>query len=67
MPRVNADFRNRMKIYRPDELVLLCPRGNCLDAFKALRRGGYRYRLVASKRLDSGPEPVWVHVLRAAA
>jgi hypothetical protein len=67
MPKTDADFRLRMKLYAPRELVLLCTIRDCPGAEGALKLAGFSFSPVASRLLTSGAESVWVRVLRASA
>jgi hypothetical protein len=60
MPTIDADFRNRVKLFRPDSLVLLCPTQGCRRSTKALRRAGYRIHLRDERMLRSGDLRVWL-------
>ncbi|HZS25152.1 MAG TPA: hypothetical protein VFA30_09225 [Gaiellaceae bacterium] len=63
MPKIDDDFRNRMKIFGyPSTLVLLCAAPTCEGGPAALRRAGYRTRLADAKFLQSGALRVWIRV-----
>jgi hypothetical protein len=67
MPKIDADFRFRMKLYMPKELVLLCTDPRCGGAQSTLRAAGLRFSPVATQFLSSGRERMWVRVLRTSS
>jgi hypothetical protein len=64
MPKIDADFRFRMQLYRPSRLVLLCADARCErgSAEAALRRAGFMPHEVSRRRLAVGGEFVWVAI-----
>jgi hypothetical protein len=64
MPRIDADFRLRERLYAPRTIVLLCAKYACHDGLHALRKHGYRFDEAASRRLASGQVAIWARVFR---
>jgi hypothetical protein len=64
MPKIDADFRYRMKLYRPESLVLLCETAGCKGAPGELRRAGYNPHLGNSALVKSGKFKLWVEIYR---
>jgi hypothetical protein len=53
MPDITPDFRSRMSLFEPDQLVVLCTTTRCEDGVRALRRAGYDPRRRAEEVLRS--------------
>jgi hypothetical protein len=64
MPKMDADFRNRMKLYRPQRLVLLCEAPGCGNGPAALREAGFDPQRQSRKRLHAGSLTMWVETYR---
>ena len=64
MPKMDADFVARERLYRPQTIVLLCRTFACRGAPRVLREHGYVLPEVARQRLTSGAFSVWVRVFR---
>jgi hypothetical protein len=55
LPKIDEDFRTRMRLYQPTKLVLLCADRRCSSASAALARGGYRTKLLQRHQFRTGP------------
>jgi hypothetical protein len=64
MPRIDADFLMRERLYNPRTIVLLCRRLDCRGGPRALRAHGYRLHELGRRRLTSGPISIWARVFR---
>jgi hypothetical protein len=64
MPKIDADFLMRERLYRPRTIVLLCRRLDCRGGPRALQEHRYGLREVGRRRLTSGALSVWVRVFR---
>jgi hypothetical protein len=60
MPDIDDEFRLRMKLAEPKNIILLCTEPTCRHAPKAMRRAGYRIHEESSRRLHSGSDSLWV-------
>jgi hypothetical protein len=60
MPKIDADFRFRVRTYRPTEIVFLCVSRSCHRADSALERAGFRVRLKGMKVIRASHRTVWI-------
>jgi hypothetical protein len=66
MPTIDADFRRRMDLFQPKELVLLCSHEGCKGGAGALARHGYPGRTVLRRKLTAGSLSLWIELYRLA-
>jgi hypothetical protein len=64
MPKIDADFLTRERLYQPQTIVLLCRSLACHGGPQALRTHGYGLREAGRRRLTSGSLVVWVRVFQ---
>jgi hypothetical protein len=62
LPTINADFRSRIGLFRPDRLVLLCASSHCANAVAALRQAGFRPKPKAHGHLVEGSVGIWIEI-----
>jgi hypothetical protein len=62
LPTIDSDFRFRMSVRRPTQLVLLCGEPDCEHAAKALVTHGIGARSHSLRLLRSGSLRIWVRV-----
>jgi hypothetical protein len=67
LPKVGADVRQRLDLWKPRSIVLLCETRNCGGAAAALRRAGYPYREAKAKRISRGRIRLWTVLLRSSS
>jgi hypothetical protein len=65
LPQVGSDVRQRLDLWKPRSIVLLCETRNCGGATAALRRAGYPYREVEAKRISRGRIRLWTVFVRS--
>jgi hypothetical protein len=64
MPAINDTFRFRMKVWQPQEIVLLCAEPRCKGAAATLRRAGYKPRLRSQAYFVEDGVRVWVKIYK---
>jgi hypothetical protein len=67
LPKVGADVRQRLDLWKPRSIVMLCETRSCGGAAVALRRAGYPYREDKAKRISRGRIRLWTVLLRSSA
>jgi hypothetical protein len=67
LPHVSADVRQRLDLWKPRSIVMLCETRDCGGATAALRRAGYPYREDKAKRISRGRIRLWTVLLRSSA
>jgi hypothetical protein len=67
LPRVTADTRQRLLVFRPERIVMLCEARGCGGAAAALRRVGYPYAEERVKHIPRGQVQLWAVMLRTEA
>jgi hypothetical protein len=67
LPNVGADVRQRLDLWRPRSIVMLCETRSCGGAAAALRTAGYAYREDKAKRISRGRIRLWSVLLRSSA
>ena len=65
LPTVSADVRQRLDLWKPQSIVMLCETRNCGGAAAALRRAGYPFREEKAKRISRGRIRLWSVLLRS--
>jgi hypothetical protein len=65
LPKVSADVRQRLNLWKPRSIVMLCETRHCGGARAALRRAGYPYREDKAKRISRGNIRLWTVLLRS--
>jgi hypothetical protein len=66
LPKVTADMRQRLDLWKPRSIVMLCETRHCGGAPAALRRAGYPYREDKAKRISRGRIRLWTVLLRSS-
>jgi hypothetical protein len=64
MPKIDADFRERLANFKTDRIVLLCDQRACGGAGEALRRAGLHPQREAESLLRAGSLWAWVAIYR---
>jgi hypothetical protein len=59
--------RQRLDLWKPRSIVMLCETRSCAGAAAALRRAGYPYREDKAKRISRGRIRLWTVLLRSSA
>jgi hypothetical protein len=67
LPRVGSDVRQRLDLWKPRSIVMLCETRSCGGAAAALRRAGYPYREDEAKRISRGHIRLWTVLLQSSA
>jgi hypothetical protein len=67
LPNVGTDVRQRLDLWKPRSIVMLCETRDCGGAVAALRRAGYAYREDKAKRISRGRIRLWSVLLRSSA
>jgi hypothetical protein len=67
LPNVGSDVRQRLDLWKPRSIVMLCETRSCAGAAAALRRAGYPYREDKAKRISRGRIRLWTVLLRSSA
>jgi hypothetical protein len=67
LPKVGADVRQRLDLWKPRSIVMLCETRDCEGAVGALRRAGYAYREDKAERISRGRIRLWTVILRSSA
>jgi hypothetical protein len=67
LPKVSSDVRQRLDLWKPRSIAMLCETRSCGGATSALRRSGYPYREVKAKRISRGRIRLWTILLRSFA
>jgi hypothetical protein len=67
LPNVGADVQQRLDLWKPRSIVMLCETRDCGGAVAALRRAGYAYREDKAKRIARGRVRLWSVLLRSSA
>jgi hypothetical protein len=67
LPKVTADVRQRLDLWKPRSIVMLCETRDCGDAAAALRRAGYGYKEDKAKRISRGRIRLWTVLIRSYA
>jgi hypothetical protein len=65
LPEVGADVRQRLDLWKPRWIVMLCETRPCGGAVAALRRTGYPYRVDKAKAISRGDIRFWSVLLRS--
>jgi hypothetical protein len=65
LPKVSSDVRQRLEVWKPRSIVLLCETRHCAGATAALRGAGYPYREVEAKRISRGRISLWTLLLQS--
>jgi hypothetical protein len=65
LPKVSSDVRQRLDLWKPRSIVMLCETRYCGGATAALRRAGYPYREDKAKRISRGRIRLWTILLRS--
>jgi hypothetical protein len=64
LPKVDADLHQRMKLFKPQHLVMLCPDRACSNGPAVLRRAGYGLRSDDSRLLRAEGQHMWVRIFQ---
>jgi hypothetical protein len=64
LPKVASDVRERLDLWKPQSIVMLCETRSCRGAAAALRAAGYPYREDEAKRISRGRIHLWSVLLR---
>jgi hypothetical protein len=67
LPKVGSDVRQRLDLWKPQSIVMLCEIRSCGGAVAALRRAGYPYREHKAKRISRGRIRLWTVLLQSSA
>ena len=67
LPQVGSDVRQRLDVWKPRSIVLLCETRNCRGATAALRRVGYPYREVEAERISHGRISLWTLLVQRSS
>jgi hypothetical protein len=67
LPNVGTDVRQRLDLWKPRSIVMLCETRDCGGAVAALRRAGYPYREEKAKRISRGRIRLWTVLLRSSS
>lgn len=67
LPKVTADVRQRLDLWTPRSIVMLCETRDCGDAAAALRRAGYAYKEDKAERISRGRIGLWTVLIRSYA
>ena len=65
LPKVGADVRQRLDLWKPRSIVMLCETRRCGGGAAALRRAGYPYREDKAERISRGRIRLWSVLLRS--
>jgi hypothetical protein len=65
LPKVGSDVRQRLDLWKPRSIVMLCETRSCGGAAVALRRAGYPYREDKAERISRGRIRLWTVLLRS--
>jgi hypothetical protein len=66
LPNVGWDVRQRLDLWKPRSIVMLCETRDCGGAAAALRRAGYAYREDKATRISRGRIHLWTVLLRSS-
>ena len=65
LPKVSSDVQQRLELWKPRSIVMLCETRNCGGATAELRRAGYPYREAEAKHISRGRIRLWALLLRS--
>jgi hypothetical protein len=66
MPKVTSVLRERLDLYQPETIVMLCDTRDCGGGAKRLRRAGYPFAEFRAEQTERGDVRFWTVVLRRA-
>jgi hypothetical protein len=64
LPRVTKAMRDRLELWNPQTMVMLCEQPDCGRGAAALRRAGFRYAEESATRISRGGIRFWAVFLR---
>ena len=64
LPKVTSVLRQRIDIFQPQAIVMLCDTRDCGGGAAALRRAGYSYAEASAKHISRGEVRLWSVLLR---
>jgi hypothetical protein len=67
LPSVSKAMRDRLDLWKPQTIVMLCKTRGCGGGAEALRRAGYRYTADSASPISEGQERLWAVLLRRSS
>jgi hypothetical protein len=64
LPRMTKEMRERLTLWKPESIMMLCQTRNCAGGAPALRRAGYPYAEASARLISRGQTRFWAVLLR---
>ena len=64
LPRVTKELRERLSLWKPDTIMMLCESRDCGGGAAKIRRAGYPYAEARAQRIARGQTRFWAVLLR---